>query len=231
MLYVGLLSCGWLSGSAHLVAQNPLAPPHPEVVDKIRSALAPWKAEVSVDPSLPQQAPVLVLLDTANDAALKKLAQYPAIGAVQIIDARRCTAGGYSALKSLPHLYKLSLEHSSLTPAGLTAIAQCAQLRSLVLMDAGLTDATLASLKSLRYLEHLNLNNNPKITDEGLKTLASLERLRSLHLAHTSITNKGLETLKSLEGLRTLNVVQTAVSQKALEQLAEAMPNLRNIRR
>jgi hypothetical protein len=86
-------------------------------------------------------------------------------------------------------------------------------------------------LKALARLEHLNLSQNPKITDAGLKTIVTLERLRSLHLAHCKITDKGLTQLQNLDGLRTLNVVQTAVTQEALERLADAHPNLRNIRR
>lgn len=222
------LWCVWYSLGA--------PPPSPPVqadaaVAQVRQALALWKATVQVDPQLPEQAPLLVRFESANDAALKTLAQYPVVGAVQIVDARLCTAQGYAALKAIPHLRKLAVEHAALTPLSVAAIAQCSQLRHLALMDAGLNDACLAALKPLRRLEHLNLNNNPKITDQGLKALAALEQLRSLHLAHARLSDKGLQELKALEGLRTLNVAQTSVTQEALEQLADAMPNLRNIRR
>ncbi|MCS7020773.1 MAG: hypothetical protein NZU63_02965 [Gemmataceae bacterium] len=199
--------------------------------DRLRQILAPWKATVELDPSLPQEAPLRVVFDSANDQALQKLSAQGGVGAIEIANARLCTAKGFSALKALPHLRQLKLEHANLTPASLQAIAEYSQLRHLSLIDAGLNDNHLTILKSLRRLEHLNLSNNPKISDNGLKAIAALERLRSLHLAHTAITDKGLQELKALDALRTLNVVNTLVTQEALEQFADAMPNLRNIRR
>jgi hypothetical protein len=203
----------------------------PQEVERIRQALAAAKTTVEVDPLLPSQAPLLVRCETANDTLLLKLSQFPPIGGIHIADARSCTAKGYAALKNLPRLHKLVVEHTVLSPSSLTAITQCSQLRYLSLIDAGLTDGSLAPLKALAHLEHLNLSQNPKITDAGLKTIATMERLRSLHLAHCKITDKGLAQLQNLDGLRTLNVVQTAVTQEALERLADAHPNLRNIRR
>lgn len=203
----------------------------PQEVERIRQALAAAKVTVEVDPLLPPQAPLLVRCEAANDKLLLQLAQFPQIGGIHIAEGRLCTAKGYAALKNLPQLQKLAIEHAVLSPASLAAITQCSQLRSLSLIDAGLTDSSIVPLKALTRLEHLNLSQNPKITDAGLKTIAAMERLRSLHLAHCKITDKGLAQLQNLEGLRTLNVVQTAVTQEALERLADAHPNLRNIRR
>jgi hypothetical protein len=203
----------------------------PQEVERIRQALAGAKVTVEVDPRLLPQAPFLVHCEVANDALLLKLAQFPQVGGIHIADGRLCTAKGYTALKTLPQLRKLVVEHTVLSPASFAAIAQCSQLRHLGLIDAGLTDASLAPLKALTRLEHLNLSHNPKITDAGLKTIITLERLQSLHLAHCKITDQGLAQLQALEALRTLNVVQTAVSAEALERLADAMPNLRNVRR
>jgi hypothetical protein len=203
----------------------------PQEVERIQQALAAAKVTVEVDPRLPAKAPLLVRCEVANDKLLLQLAQFPQIGGIHIADGRLCTAKGYAALKNLPQLNKVVIEHAVLSSASLTAITQCSQLRYLSLIDAGLTDNSLALLKALTHLEHLNLSQNPKITDAGLKTIATLERLRSLHLAHCKITDKGLAQLQNLDGLRTLNVVQTAVTQEALERLADAHPNLRNIRR
>lgn len=203
----------------------------PQEVERIRQALAATKVTVEVDPLLPPQAPLLVRCEVANDTLLLKLAQFPQIGGIHIAEGRFCTAKGYAALKNLPQLHKLVIEHAVLSPPSLAAIVQCSQLRHLGLIDAGLTDSSLVSLKSLTGLEHLNLSQNPKITDTGLKTITTLERLRSLHLAHCKITDKGLMQLQNLDALRTLNVVQTAVTQEALERLADAHPNLRNVRR
>ncbi len=180
---------------------------------------------------LPAQAPVAARFDAATDATLLQLGRHPTIGALQIADARLCTAKGWTALKNWPHLRRLTVEKCFLTPQATALIGQCRELRQLALVEANLTDAAVANLKELNRLEHLSLNNNPRLTDASMKTVAKLERLRVLYLANTAITDKGLWELKGLDGLRTLNVVNTRVSADAAERFADEMPNLRAVRR
>src|ERR1022692_870042 len=47
--------------------------------------------------------------------------------------------------------------------------------------------------------------NGTKVTDAGLKELASLKSLQELHLASTMVTDVGLKELASLESLQTLD--------------------------
>ena len=96
---------------------------------------------------------------------------------------------------------------------------------------AGLTNVELGGLKNLKLLEHLSLSENPKITDTGMQTVKSFERLRKLYLANTAITDKGLAALKRPRRLRTLNVANTKVTADACDKFVDAMPNLRGIRR
>src|SRR5262249_42586881 len=156
-------------------------------------------------------------------ANLKKASQ---IGSLDVFDATRCTDKGYATLKELPHLRRLLLGKSEMTPASAKAVAQCKELRRLYLAGSGLTDAELASLKPLTSLVWLDISDNPQITDKGMTTLKSLERLQALYLGKTGITDKGLMELKSLDGLRSLNVVSTKVTGEAAEKFADEMPNL-----
>ncbi len=181
--------------------------------------------------TLPAQAPLAARFDAATDTTLLQLSRQPSIGALQIADARLCTIKGWAALKNWPHLRRLTVEKCVLTPQATALIGQCQELRHLALIEANLTDAAVANLKGLTRLEHLSLNNNPRLTDASIKTIAELERLRVLYLANTAITDKGLWGLKGLDGLRTLNVVNTRVSAEAAERFADEMPNLRAVQR
>lgn len=194
-------------------------------------ALVRLGGKADIDPKLAPEARVAAKLESADDGLLLALKKHPQIGAIEVLDATRCTAKGYSGLKDVPELRRLVLSKCNMTPLAVTAIAQCKELRHLALVEAGLTDAGLAPLKKLALLEHLSLSNNSRITDKGMLTVKSFERLQMLYLANTAITDKGLWELKGLDGLRTLNVANTKVTADAAEKFVDEMPNLRSIRK
>lgn len=202
-------------------------PDEQKAIDAVRKA----GGTATIDPKLAAGARVSAKFPAATDATLLTLQKYPSIGALDILDAAKCTQKGLSTLKDLPKLRKLVLGSSKLTVAGARAIGQCAELRRLGLAEAGLTDAELAGLQDLKRLEHLTLSNNPKITDRGMQTVRGFERLQVLYLSNTGLTDKGLAMLRVLDGLRTLNVVNTGVTAEAADKFVDEMPNLRAIRR
>jgi hypothetical protein len=187
------------------------------------------KAEI--DPKLPAAGRVSAKFEAATDAVLASLKKSPSLGAIDIYDATRCTDKGFAALKDLPNLRKLTLGKSEMTPARVNAIAQYKELRVLYLSGSGLTDTELVSLKKLTFLEALDISDNPQVTDRGMASVKTLERLQVLYLAKTSITDKGLFELKVLDGLRSLYVGGTKVTADAAEKFADEMPNLRAVRR
>lgn len=91
-----------------------------------------------------------------------------------------------------------------------------------------LTDAQLDVLLSLsEQIVWLKLGNT-RLTDEGMKTIASLPNLRKLNLENTQITDKGVGLLLSLPQLHTLNLVGTKITEQGLAQLSE-MPGLKTL--
>lgn len=53
---------------------------------------------------------------------------------------------------------------------------------------------------------------NADVTDETLRTLVDLERLRELDLNNTAVTDAGLEVISGLVGLQRLRLAHTAIS-------------------
>lgn len=201
---------------------------------KAIDAVAKAGGKASINPKLSPKARVAAEFETLNDTtllALKKSPQFRQVAEIETFDAAKCTAKGLAALNDLSHLRKLVLGKSVLNAAGVNIIAQCKELRYLGLPDADLTDAEIIGLKKLTLLEHLSLNGNAKITDKGMLTVKSFERLQVLYLGSTAITDKGLMELKGLDGLRTLNVANTKITADAAEKFADEMPNLRGVRR
>jgi hypothetical protein len=216
-----------LALSATVIAADTPSADEQKAIDAVEKA----GGKATIDPKLAPDARVAAKFDAATDSVLAALKKHPQLGAIDILDATRCTDKGFAALKDLPHLRRLVLGKSAIDAAAATAIGQCKELRYLGLADAGLTDAELAALKNLTRLEHLSLSGNPKITDKGVATVKTFERLRALYLANTALTDKGLAELKVLDGLRTLNVVNTKVTADAADKFADEMPNLRGVRR
>jgi Leucine-rich repeat (LRR) protein len=216
-----------LLAASFAAADETPTPTEQKAIDAIEKA----GGMATIDPKLAPGARVAAKLTAATDATLLALRKHPSIGALDILDAAKCTTKGLIALKDLPKLRKLVLGSSNLTVAGARAIGQCADLRHLGLAEAGLTDAELGGLQNLKRLEHLTLSNNPKITDRGMQTVRGFERLQVLYLSNTALTDKGLAMLRVLDGLRTLNVVNTGVTAEAADKFVDEMPNLRAIRR
>jgi hypothetical protein len=188
-------------------------------------------ATTAADDALRPGSRVVVMLEAADDKLLKELAKLPGVGAVEVADATRCTAAGFGALKELPHLRRLVLNKSGVSDAAAAKIAGCKELRELVIPEGAVTAAGAAHLAGLSRLEKLDLSGHPKLGDAALAHLARLERLEFLYLAKTAVTDKGLDHLKPLEGLRTLDLRQTKVTEEAARAFADAMPNLRAVRR
>lgn len=110
-----------------------------------------------------------------------------------------------AALESLKgvsdQLVWLNLANTSVTDAGLKALAGLKNLRRLHLEKTGVGDEGLASIKGLGELQYLNLYGT-KVSDKGLANLAGLKKLKNVYLWQTSVTDGGAADLaKALPGL------------------------------
>jgi hypothetical protein len=67
------------------------------------------------------------------------------------------------------------------------------------------------------------------VTDEGLKHLAKLAKLRSLDLRQTAVTDAGLKHLEGMVELRELFVTSSKVTDAGVFALRKALPKCRII--
>jgi Planctomycete cytochrome C len=80
-------------------------------------------------------------------------------------------------------------------------------------------DAALARLKSIGNLIVDAELARTKVTDAGLKILATFSNIRSLDLAHTTVTSTGVPRLADLNHLETLNLTATLVDDAGIAKL------------
>ena len=80
-------------------------------------------------------------------------------------------------------------------------------------------DKTLARLKPIADLIVDAELARTKVTDQGLRVLATFSNLRSIDLAHTKVTSTGVPLLARLDHLETLNLTATPVDDSGIVAL------------
>lgn len=115
---------------------------------------------------------------------------------------------------------KLADPPQGVTDAGLVLVAKLAKLESLILqntngLESGITDDGLKALRTLTRLKMLDLTVQKRISDAGLAHLKAFPELRELNLSSTRISDAGLEHLRGLRNLQTVYVDDTSVSDVA----------------
>jgi hypothetical protein len=123
-------------------------------------------------------------------------------------------------------------DSSALTKEHYRAIGGLAKLRSLTLYNqCTLTDETLALLSTLESLEDLEIDG-AKITDDGMKALASLKNLRKcvfFHLGKEKFTGAGISRLAALPRFESFGCGGCSFNDEGMAACAK-LPRLRELR-
>jgi uncharacterized protein (TIGR02996 family) len=97
-------------------------------------------------------------------------------------------------------------EGITVTAERLDQVAKVPNLRGLSLADTFPEPGLLARIAKIKTLEHLDLGNYVRLTDEVTRTLAPLKKLRTLIALDGSITNAGAAILAKFTELRHLRL-------------------------
>ncbi len=83
-----------------------------------------------------------------------------------------------------------------------------------------MTDEILRDIARIDGIVGLHLNGSRNVTDDGLRMLAGMSRLKRLSLGGTSITDRGLDVLRQLPALENLSLAGTAITDGGARELA-----------
>jgi hypothetical protein len=83
-----------------------------------------------------------------------------------------------------------------------------------------MTDALLERVSRVDHLTALDLASSKALTDDGVRWLARLPRLRRLNLSGTGVTDRGLEVLRRLPALESVALAWTRVTDAGAAHLA-----------
>jgi hypothetical protein len=82
-----------------------------------------------------------------------------------------------------------------------------------------MTDAMLSDVRRVERIVRLDLSGSKSVTDDGIRALAGLPRLRHLGLGGTAITDRALDALRTLPSLETISLWGTAVTDAGMDAL------------
>lgn len=130
---------------------------------------------------------------------------------------------GLAHLAKLGKLWNLRISNNPMDPK---EFALFGNLKNLVELDArqtGLTDDGLAAIGKLEQITVLHLGKNQKLTDEGLKKLGALKKLRNLDIAGSKITAATLAKMK-FPALKMILISKDQLGKDGDALLAKAYP-------
>jgi hypothetical protein len=188
--------------------------------------------------------------DGRCDGALKHITHFPNLLFLDM-EKSDVTDFGIISIKSLKKLKELSVSYSrvsgdcfknlspqieSVSAEGLLQLnkkqlgylAALASLKKLQLRSCKLTDEELRIVGKFIKLERLDLSQNGKISNNGIKSLGALKDLNHLFLERTSVTDQALKDISLHKKLTFLSLRSNKITDAAIPFLQQ-MSNLEGL--
>lgn len=155
--------------------------------------------------SMPRLRSLAVQYVPITDDGLAVLAQLKNLEYLNLGSLKQIGDKTVLALERLPRLRRLNLARTGVSDAGLQHLN--VGLESLNLFETQVTDDGMKSLERLTKLKHVTLTGT-RVSDEGLAYLARLPELESAYLGRTAVTQAGVAAfIKARGSSRRIRVV------------------------
>lgn len=162
-------------------------------------------------------ASVVINRQDAVKKVLPELHHLPELASLELISVRLDVTDIEAIAKC--SMNRLAISFCPLDVDSLRLLAQLKHLRSLVLIDGGITDKSMAWFSEFHELEELNLSVN-RLTGSGFKSLHKCTKLKRLVLNGTQLTSDSIPLLLPFRQLEHLDMGETAVTARGIEALA-----------
>ncbi len=133
------------------------------------------------------------------------------------------TGAGLVALDRLPDLTFLDASNVREIRKVLPKL-ESGCLQALRVNTCGLTNSDLSEIGKIKTLEQFDANDNPAITDMGVKALTNLKHLRELQLETATLTPSCIDDLAKLQTLQNLKISDEDWNETDLRRLRSVMP-------
>ena len=124
-------------------------------------------------------------------------------------------------ISAVPSLRRLTLRRlNNVNDAGVIAVLQRSQLRSLALIEMNLTRVALEKIVESSDLAALDLRHCSRLTPDDYELLTSMKRLSDLKIGGFAVNDAVLKTLPKLPLLRGLAIEESAITAEGFTELA-----------
>lgn len=160
-------------------------------------------------------------LDNEDIAMLGKLPKLQHL----FLCSSQIDANTIANIKTLHNLKSIDITDSIGPSKFLEALSTSKEIQYLRLKKCDIKAKDLEALGKMSSLTSLDLKGNKSVSDEGLKSLASLKNLEVLNLENCPISIKGLASLKSLP-LKRLTISDSNLSKVEIEEAKKMIPGI-----
>ncbi len=152
-----------------------------------------------------------------DDAFLPYVARLTGVTHFCLVTAR-FSGRGWATLQCLTHLEHICTPYG-LTDSEVAGIATLRTVNEMEMVATRMTNAGLASIATMQNLQVLHLECTAAVTDEGLKALATLPKLRHLRLSG-QFTDRGLAHLAAAPSLKAMWLETPRATEEGLHSLS-----------
>ena len=167
-------------------------------------------------------------LESRVKAAKSLPRQSFALVGVELKANPKFTNAGMACFDGCSNLVSVAFLELPITDEGLSHLRDAADLRSLAVGMAKITDAGLAVFAGRKKLESVNLNACRQFTGTGLNHLKDSLNLKDLGLSHTGLTDEGMAVVGGFKNLRVLSMAAVPVTDAGMAHV-KSLPNLTSI--
>jgi hypothetical protein len=161
-------------------------------------------------------SPHHVRAEEAELEAKKWVEAYNALGGVASISPKDPTRLG------------IDLRQLQKPLVGLERLKPPTGVREVFIQGFGITDDDVNTLARWKGLERIDLVDAIKVTDKGVKALASLPKLKNLTLTETEVTSEGVNAFSGHQELMDLSVINTFAKKNRVKNIdLERIPKLK----
>ena len=154
----------------------------------------------------------------------------PLLGAplrdVRLEGCRRFGDAGARSLAQFPTLRQAELHMTGLTDDGLAALTPLPL--EVLWLGPRITDDGMQSVAAFSGLKHLDICTH-LLTDRGVRAIEGMRTLEVLWLTGSRVSDASVELLSQFTGLRELNVNSTEITPQGKEELRRALPSCRMV--
>ncbi len=124
----------------------------------------------------------------------------------------------------IPTLRHFDLAKSGISESSLTSLKTLRCIEYISLQDQTISDASASIFKCLRQLRVLSLQGT-SISDKTVESLSLCNHLETLVLSRTKITDRSVPYLRKMKSLRRLDLAKCKLSPESISLLELSLPN------